>query len=137
MFTDAAACGTALNGDPGGFDIQGAVLATAGGGHTDWVANGVGTNCLLTSGGVPLDSTVTYRRLDPYTGLDDSFHGGTDKFKGSSRFYATDKSLESQNITDAQRAQGASSGNPIQNIKDYGIEVGGPRVIRFGARVNF
>jgi hypothetical protein len=51
---------------------------------------------------------------------------GTDRFKGSSRFYATDKSMESQNITDAQRNQGASSGNPIQNIKDYGIEVGGP-----------
>src|SRR5581483_10425327 len=27
---------------------------------------------------------------------------------------------------DAQRLQGASSGNPIQNIKDYGIEAGGP-----------
>jgi hypothetical protein len=51
---------------------------------------------------------------------------GTDRFKGSSRFYATDKNLESQNITDAQRIQGASSGNPIQNIKDYGIEAGGP-----------
>src|SRR6185369_8019124 len=51
---------------------------------------------------------------------------GTDRFKGSSRFYATDKKLESQNITDAQRIQGASSGNPIQNIKDYGVEAGGP-----------
>src|SRR5436189_4940175 len=51
---------------------------------------------------------------------------GTDKFKGSSRYYLTDKSLESQNITDAQRNQGASSGNPIQNIKDYGSEAGGP-----------
>ena len=51
---------------------------------------------------------------------------GTDKFRGSSRFYVTDKSLEGQNITDAQRAQGASSGNPIQNIKDYGVEMGGP-----------
>jgi hypothetical protein len=51
---------------------------------------------------------------------------GSDRFKGSSRFYATDKKLESQNITDAQRLQGASSGNPIQNIKDYGIEAGGP-----------
>ena len=51
---------------------------------------------------------------------------GTDRFKGSSRYYATDKKLESQNITDAQRTQGASSGNPIQNIKDYGIEAGGP-----------
>jgi hypothetical protein len=51
---------------------------------------------------------------------------GSDKFKGSSRFYATDKKFESQNITDAQRNQGASSGNPIQNIKDYGVEAGGP-----------
>ncbi|HEY3161306.1 MAG TPA: hypothetical protein VGJ78_20210, partial [Vicinamibacterales bacterium] len=51
---------------------------------------------------------------------------GSDRFKGSSRFYVTDEKYESQNITDAQRNQGASSGNPIQNIKDYGVEVGGP-----------
>src|SRR4029077_5553924 len=48
------------------------------------------------------------------------------RFRGSSRYYVTDKGLESQNITDAQRNQGASSGNPIQNIKDYGAEAGGP-----------
>jgi hypothetical protein len=51
---------------------------------------------------------------------------GTDRFKGSSRYYVTDQKIESQNITDAQRQQGASAGSPIQNIKDYGIEVGGP-----------
>src|SRR5207249_565911 len=51
---------------------------------------------------------------------------GTDRFKGSSRFYVTDKKFESQNIDDALRQQGATSGNPIQNIKDYGIEAGGP-----------
>src|SRR5262249_23687487 len=51
---------------------------------------------------------------------------GSDRFKGSSRFYVTDQKQESNNITDALRAQGATSGNPIQNIKDYGIEVGGP-----------
>jgi hypothetical protein len=51
---------------------------------------------------------------------------GSDKFKGSSRFYVTDDSLESQNVTDALRQQGATSGNPIQNIKDYGFELGGP-----------
>src|ERR1043165_7119750 len=51
---------------------------------------------------------------------------GSDKFRGSSRFYVTDEKYESQNITQAQRNQGASSGNPIQNIKDYGIEAGGP-----------
>ena len=51
---------------------------------------------------------------------------GSDKFKGSSRFYATDQKFESQNVTPELRAQGATSGNPIQNIKDYGFEMGGP-----------
>ena len=51
---------------------------------------------------------------------------GTDRFRGSSRFYETDQKFESQNIDDGQRAKGASSGNPIQNIKDYGFELGGP-----------
>ena len=51
---------------------------------------------------------------------------GSDKFRGQGRFYVTDKKFESQNISDAQRQQGASSGNPIQNIKDYGFQLGGP-----------
>src|SRR5207248_4104617 len=51
---------------------------------------------------------------------------GSDKFRGSSRFYVTDQNVESNNVTDAQRLQGATSGNPIQNNKDYGIEAGGP-----------
>jgi hypothetical protein len=51
---------------------------------------------------------------------------GSDRFRGSSRFYATDEKFESQNVTDALRLQGATAGNPIQNIKDYGVEVGGP-----------
>ncbi len=51
---------------------------------------------------------------------------GTDRFRGSSRFYSTNKRFESQNISDAQRKQGASSGNPIQDIQDYGFELGGP-----------
>ena len=37
---------------------------------------------------------------------------GSDKFRGQGRFYVTDKKFESQNISDAQRQQGASSGNP-------------------------
>ncbi len=51
---------------------------------------------------------------------------GSDKFKGSSRFYVTDEKFESNNIDSTLRAQGATSGNPIQNIKDYGFEMGGP-----------
>jgi hypothetical protein len=51
---------------------------------------------------------------------------GTDKFHGSGRFYDTNKKFESNNITGAQRVQGATSGNPIQDVKDYGTEMGGP-----------
>jgi hypothetical protein len=51
---------------------------------------------------------------------------GTDRFKGSSRFYNTPDRFEAQNVTDDLRRQGATSGNPIQDIKDYGIEAGGP-----------
>ena len=51
---------------------------------------------------------------------------GSDRFRGSSRFYDTNSALEANNVTDAIRQQGASSGNPIQDIKDYGIEAGGP-----------
>jgi hypothetical protein len=51
---------------------------------------------------------------------------GSDRFKGSSRYYVTDEKFQSNNVTTSLRNQGASSGNPIQNIKDYGIEAGGP-----------
>ncbi len=51
---------------------------------------------------------------------------GSDKFRASGRFLVTDDQFESQNITDEMRKQGATAGNPIQNIKDYGFEVGGP-----------
>jgi Carboxypeptidase regulatory-like domain len=51
---------------------------------------------------------------------------GSDRLRGSSRFYVTDENMEANNISDDLRRQGATSGNPIQNIKDYGVEVGGP-----------
>jgi Carboxypeptidase regulatory-like domain/TonB-dependent Receptor Plug Domain len=51
---------------------------------------------------------------------------GSDRFRGSTRYYNTNERFESNNITDAMRSQGASSGNPIQDIKDFGFEVGGP-----------
>jgi hypothetical protein len=51
---------------------------------------------------------------------------GSDRFRGSSRYYRTNDNFESNNLTDDIRKQGASSGNPIQDIQDYGVEVGGP-----------
>src|SRR5882724_2076647 len=86
QFTDVVGAGIAPNGDPGGFEIQGGVVATAGGGHTDWIANGVGTTGLLTSAGVPIDPTVTYRRLDVYNLGDDVF-AGSHKFDDNPNTY--------------------------------------------------
>jgi hypothetical protein len=51
---------------------------------------------------------------------------GTDRFRGMGRYYVTDESTGANNISDSLRRQGASSGNPVQNIKDYGFEAGGP-----------
>jgi carboxypeptidase family protein len=51
---------------------------------------------------------------------------GTDKVRGTGRFFVTDDRFQSQNVTDDLRRQGATTGNPIQNIKDYGFESGGP-----------
>jgi len=51
---------------------------------------------------------------------------GTDRFKGSARLYNTNQKFGSNNITPELRANGATSGNPVQNINDFGGEAGGP-----------
>ena len=53
---------------------------------------------------------------------------GTDQLRGSGRYYVTDDAFQSNNVTDELRLQGVNIGNPIQNIRDYGIEAGGPLV---------
>src|SRR5512139_2565632 len=52
--------------------------------------------------------------------------GGTDRFRGSGRVFVTDDNFQADNIDDEVRAANAGSGAPIQNIQDYGLEVGGP-----------
>jgi hypothetical protein len=51
---------------------------------------------------------------------------GTNAFRGSGRFYLTDEKFQSDNLTDEVKLGGVGGGAPIQNIKDYGFEVGGP-----------
>ena len=53
---------------------------------------------------------------------------GTDVVRGSGRYYVTDDAFQSNNVTDELRREGVNTGNPIQNIKDYGLEAGGPLV---------
>ena len=51
---------------------------------------------------------------------------GTDRFKGNGRALITDEKFSDDNITPELKAQGAGSGAPIQNIRDFGFDVGGP-----------
>ena len=51
---------------------------------------------------------------------------GGNKIRGSARYYDTNQKFEASNITSALRDLGAAGGNPIQDIKDYGFEIGGP-----------
>jgi hypothetical protein len=82
------------------FDMLEEMQITTGGADVTQQTGGVGINLVMKS--------------------------GTDKFRGSARYYVTDESLQSDNITDEIRADGAGSGAPIQNIQDRGFEVGGP-----------
>ncbi len=59
-------------------------------------------------------------------GINFVMRGGTNRFRGSGRVYNTNDRFEADNVTDEIRTQGAGSGAPIQNINDFGFEVGGP-----------
>ena len=53
---------------------------------------------------------------------------GGNALRGSGRYFVSDNDYQSTNITPELRAQGAGSGNPLKNIRDYGAEGGGPIV---------
>jgi hypothetical protein len=53
---------------------------------------------------------------------------GGNTARGSGRYFVSDNNLQSANITPDLLAQGAGSGNPLKNIQDYGVEIGGPLV---------
>jgi hypothetical protein len=69
--------GTALNGDPGGFGIDGDLLAnTPIANVSDWLDNSGGTGVgLLNLDGTAKDPTLTIRRLDAVGTIDDVFAG--------------------------------------------------------------
>ena len=107
--------------------------------NTKWALDGVDITDMSATGASPsyydFDSfqemTITTGGVDVTqqtggVGVNLVTKSGSDKFRGSGRFFVTDDSFESNNISDAARLQGATSGNPIQNIQDYGFEAGGP-----------
>jgi hypothetical protein len=54
---------------------------------------------------------------------------GGNKLRGSGRFFMIDEAWQADNVTQELFIRGASGGNPIQGIQDYGAEIGGPIVV--------
>jgi hypothetical protein len=107
--------------------------------NNKWTLDGVDITDLSATGSSPTyydfdmfeEMTVSTGGVDVSqqtggVGINLVTRSGSDRFRGSSRYYDTNHNLESNNATDTIRQQGGGSGNPIQDIKDYGIEVGGP-----------
>ena len=108
-------------------------------GNNKWSIDGVDITDMAATGASPIyydfdmleEMQVTTGGADVTqqtggVGINLVTRSGTDRFKGSGRYLITDEEFQSDNITDELRAQNAGSGSPIQNIKDYGFEVGGP-----------
>jgi len=126
--------GGSASGQQSNFVARGAAMA-----QQKWNIDGVDVTDMNATGGSPVyydfdafeEMQISTGGADvsmqsPGVGVNLVTKSGTDKFRGSGRFYVTDKKFQSFNVTDDLRKNGASTGNPILNIKDYGGEVGGP-----------
>jgi hypothetical protein len=118
---------------------SGYVSRGTGSGNNKWSIDGVDITDMSATGASPIyydfdmlqEMQVTTGGADASqqtggVGINFVTRGGTDKFKGSGRYYYTDDKFESDNLTDDVKKGGVGGGAPIQNIKDYGLEVGGP-----------
>jgi len=108
-------------------------------GNNKWAIDGVDITDMSATGASPIyydfdmlqEMQVTTGGADASqqtggVGINFVTRSGTDRFKGSGRYYWTDDKFQSDNITDEVKLQKAGAGAPIQNINDYGIEIGGP-----------
>jgi hypothetical protein len=124
------------SGQQSNFVARGAAMS-----QQKWNLDGVDITDMSATGGSPVyfdfdafeEMQISTGGADvsmqsPGVGVNLVTKSGTDQLKGSARFYITDDNFQSVNVDDAMRKQGASTGSPIQNIKDYGIEAGGPIV---------
>ncbi len=126
--------GGSASGQQSNFVARGAAMS-----QQKWNLDGVDITDMNATGGSPVyfdfdsfeEMQISAGGADvtmqsPGVGVNLVTKSGTDRLKGSGRFYVTDEKFQAVNVTDELRKQGAATGNPIQNIKDYGIEMGGP-----------
>ncbi|MBY0495782.1 MAG: TonB-dependent receptor [Cyanobacteria bacterium] len=134
IFMDRANVGGNQSGQQSSYISRGAST-----GNNKWSIDGVDITDMTATGASPIyydfdmleEMQVTTGGADVSqqtggVGINLVTKSGTDRFKGNARFLLTDQKFQSDNITDALRVQGAGAGAPIQNIKDYGFDVGGP-----------
>ena len=108
-------------------------------GNNKWSIDGVDITDMAATGASPIyydfdmleEMQVTTGGADVSqqtggVGINLVTRSGTDRQSGNARFLVTDETLQADNITDDLRAQGAGAGAPIDNIRDYGFDVGGP-----------
>jgi hypothetical protein len=126
--------GGSASGQQSNFVARGALMA-----QQKWNLDGVDITDMSATGGSPVyydfdsfeEMQITAGGADvtmqtPGVGVNLVTKSGTDKVRGSGRVYITDQKFQSNNATDDLRKQGLATGNPIQNIKDFGFEAGGP-----------
>lgn len=134
IFMDRANVGGNQSGQQSGYISRGAST-----GNNKWSIDGVDITDMAATGASPIyydfdmleEMQVTTGGADVTqqtggVGINLVTKSGTDRFKGNARFLVTDEELQGDNITDELRLQGAGAGAPIQNIRDYGFDVGGP-----------
>jgi hypothetical protein len=131
---DRANVGGSQSGQQSGYISRGNTST-----HNKWTIDGVDITDMSATGASPIyyDFDMLEEMQVVTGGADASMQtggvginmvtrSGTDRFRASGRLYITDDTFQSDNITDEIKLQRAGSGAPIQNIKDYGFEVGGP-----------
>jgi hypothetical protein len=108
-------------------------------GNNKWALDGVDITDMSATGASPIyydfdmfqEMQVTTGGADASqqtggVGINFVTKSGTNRFKGMGRLYNTNDRFQADNVTDEIRAAGAGSGAPIQNINDFGFELGGP-----------
>jgi hypothetical protein len=134
IFMDRSNVGGNQSGQQSGYISRGAST-----GNNKWSIDGVDITDMAATGASPIyydfdmleEMQVTTGGADVSqqtggVGINLVTKSGTDRFKGNGRFLLTDQEFQGDNITDELRVQGAGAGAPIQNIQDYGFDVGGP-----------
>jgi hypothetical protein len=108
-------------------------------GNNKWSMDGVDITDMSATGASPIyydfdmlqEMSVTTGGADASqqtggVGVNFVTKSGTNVFRGTGRLFKTNERFQSDNVTSEIRDAGAGSGNPIQNINDFGLESGGP-----------